>query len=181
MGRAARCGLRSEELNRRGAKRVGIIGVLTWLHARQLGDFELVGLGTDYSWLRMRKSDEEIDWMRIGAAFSDLGLEALLRDGRTGMTERELGALVERDYHALGGATVIHFIGRNNMANPDLVRSTTAPLDPATRRCRHDVCRVAVALFQIHRVRCCAPSQLARSRPHCFSASMTLPRRRSMR
>jgi Xaa-Pro dipeptidase len=35
-----------------------------------------------------------------------------------GMTERELGALVERDYHALGGSTVIHFIGRNNMANP---------------------------------------------------------------
>ena len=56
--------------------------------------------------------------MRIGAAFSDLGLAALLRDGKPGMTERELGALVERDYHALGGSSVIHFIGRNDMANP---------------------------------------------------------------
>ena len=108
----------SEELSRRSAKRVGIIGVLTWLHARQLGEFELVDLSADYRWLRMRKSDEEIDWMRIGAAFSDLGLEALLRDGRPGMTERELGAIVESGYHPLGGTTVIHFIGRTSMANP---------------------------------------------------------------
>jgi Xaa-Pro dipeptidase len=108
----------AEELKERNAKRVGIIGFLTWSNSRQLASFELVDLAEEYSWLRMRKSDEEIDWMRIGAAFSDLGLQALLAGGRVGMTERELGALVERDYHALGGSTVIHFIGRNNMANP---------------------------------------------------------------
>jgi Xaa-Pro aminopeptidase len=68
----------------------------------------------------MRKSDEEIEWMRIGAALSDLGIEALLNEAKPGMTERELGALVERDYVALGGATVIHFIGINDMANPEL-------------------------------------------------------------
>jgi Xaa-Pro aminopeptidase len=108
----------AEELKQRNAKRVGIIGFLTWLNSRQLASFELVDLAEDYRWLRMRKSDEEIDWMRIGAAFSDLGLQALLDEGKVGMTERELGALVERDYHALGGSTVIHFIGRNNMVNP---------------------------------------------------------------
>jgi Xaa-Pro dipeptidase len=124
----------SDELSRRGAKRVGIIGVLTWLHAGQLGAFELVDLSADYRWLRMRKSDEEIDWMRIGAAFSDLGLETLLRDGKPGMTERELGALVERDYHALGGATVIHFIGRNNMANPT---SCVPPQHHSTHKLGH--------------------------------------------
>ena len=78
---------------RRSAKRVGIIGFLTWLNSRQLANFDLVDLAEDYRWLRMRKSDEEIDWMRIGAAFSDLGLQALLDEGRVGMTERELGAL----------------------------------------------------------------------------------------
>ncbi len=109
----------AEEMGSRGIKRVGIIGVLTWLAARQLGAFDLVDLSEDYRWLRLRKSDEEIEWMRIGAAFSDLGLAALLREGKPGMTERELGALVERDYHALGGSTVIHFIGRNDMARPD--------------------------------------------------------------
>jgi Xaa-Pro dipeptidase len=110
----------ARELSRRGAKRVGVIGLLTWLHARQLAAFDLVDLGEDYCWLRLRKSDEEIEWMRIGAAFSDMGLDALLRGARPGMTERELGALVERDYHALGGATVIHFIGRTNMTTPNL-------------------------------------------------------------
>jgi Xaa-Pro aminopeptidase len=109
----------ADEMSRRGIKRVGIIGVLTWVASRQLGAFDLVDLSEDYRWLRLLKSDEEIEWMRIGAAFSDLGLAALLRDGKPGMTERELGALVERDYHALGGSTVIHFIGRNDMANPD--------------------------------------------------------------
>jgi len=110
----------ADELSHRSVKRVGIIGVLTWQHAHQLGQFELVDLSEDYRWLRMRKSDEEIDWMRIGAAFSDLGLEALLRDGKPGMTERELGAIVESGYHPLGGSTVIHFIGRNSMANPTI-------------------------------------------------------------
>jgi Xaa-Pro dipeptidase len=108
----------ADEMARRGIKRIGVIGTLTWLAARQLGAFDLIDLSDDYRWLRMRKSDEEINWMRIGAAFSDLGLAALLRDGGPGMTERELGALVERDYHALGGATVIHFIGRSDMKNP---------------------------------------------------------------
>jgi len=121
----------AEELKQRNAKRVGIIGSLSWLNSRQLGSFELVDLAEDYRWLRMRKSDEEIDWMRIGAAFSDLGLQALLDEGKVGMTERELGALVERDYHALGGSTVIHFIGRNNMANPT---SCVPPQHHSSRR-----------------------------------------------
>jgi len=109
-----------DELKRRGAKRIGIVGLLSWRKSRQLAEeFELVDLNDEYQWLRMRKSDEEIQWMRIGAAFSDLGLEALLRDARVGMTERELGALVERDYHALGGSTLIHFIGVNAMDRPD--------------------------------------------------------------
>ena len=108
------------ELARRGARRVGAMGLLSWSKSRQLSaTFELVDLNDEYQWLRMRKSDEEIQWMRIGAAFSDLGLQALLDEGKVGMTERELGALVERDYHALGGSTVIHFIGVNAMDRPD--------------------------------------------------------------
>ena len=108
----------ADELSKRGAIRVGIIGVLTWAGSRQLGAFQLIDLSEDYAWLRMRKSDEEIDWMRIGAAFSDIGLQALLSEGKPGMTERELGAIVDYSYHRLGGSTVIHFIGRNNMASP---------------------------------------------------------------
>ena len=108
-----------DELKRRGARRVGVIGLLSWRKSRQLSaSFELLDLNDDYQWLRMRKSDEEIRWMRIGAAFSDLGLQALLHEARVGMTERELGALVEGGYHALGGSTLIHFIGVNAMDDP---------------------------------------------------------------
>jgi Xaa-Pro aminopeptidase len=113
--------LPAEEATRRGVKRLGIMGMLSWVKARHLsGQFDLVDLNGEYAQLRMRKSDEEIEWMRIGAAFSDLGVEALLREAKPGMTERELGALVERDYLPLGGATVIHFIGINNMTSPDV-------------------------------------------------------------
>jgi Xaa-Pro dipeptidase len=113
--------LPAEEAAHRGIKRLGIVGMLSWVKARHLsGQFDLVDLNGEYAQLRMRKSDEEIEWMRIGAAFSDLGVEALLREAKPGMTERELGALVERDYLPLGGATVIHFIGINNMSSPDV-------------------------------------------------------------
>ena len=128
----ARCAV--EELTRRGARRVGVIGLLSWRKARELAArLDLVDLGEDYQWLRMRKSDEEIRWMRIGAAFSDLGLEALLRGARPGMTERELGALVESGYHPLGGATIIHFIGVNDMRRP---QTCVPPQHHSSRRLR---------------------------------------------
>jgi Xaa-Pro dipeptidase len=123
-----------DELHHRGARRVGVIGLLSWRKAAQLAAaFELVDLGTAYQWLRMRKSDEEIAWMRIGAAFSDLGLEALLREAKVGMTERELGAIVESGYHPLGGSTIIHFIGVNDMRRPD---TCVPPQHHSSRRLR---------------------------------------------
>jgi Xaa-Pro aminopeptidase len=130
---AERRGLKAaaEELGRRRAKRVGVMGLLPWSLSGQLADFKLVDLSEEYGWLRMRKSDEEIDWMRIGAAFSDLGLDELLQNAKPGMTERELGALVESGYHPLGGSTVIHFIGRNSMRNPT---SCVPPQHHSSRR-----------------------------------------------
>jgi Xaa-Pro dipeptidase len=84
------------ELKRRGAKRVGIMGPLVVSKYRRLEeDFQMVGLDEEYIRLRMIKSEEELDWLRIGAAMSDAGLAALLAGTRPGLTERELGALVE--------------------------------------------------------------------------------------
>jgi Xaa-Pro aminopeptidase len=120
------------ELSHRGAKRVGVMGLLSWAKQRQLAAAcELVDLNEEYRWLRMRKSDEEIEWMRIGAAFSDLGLASLVENAAVGMTERELGALVEAGYTGLGGATVIHYIGVTAMAAPDLC---VPPQHHSTRR-----------------------------------------------
>jgi Xaa-Pro dipeptidase len=109
------------ELKKRGAKRVGLMGPLLARKQRELeSEFTVVELDAQYVRLRLIKSDEEIDWLRIGAAFSDAGFASLLAGTRPGMTERELGNLVERAYVGEGGTTFIHFIGVTSMAAPGL-------------------------------------------------------------
>jgi Xaa-Pro aminopeptidase len=81
---------------------------------------KLTSLNRDYVRLRQVKSPEELDWLRIGAHFSDLGMAAL-RDGvKPGLNERELGDMVERTYVAQGATNVIHYIGVTSMSAPDL-------------------------------------------------------------
>jgi Xaa-Pro dipeptidase len=109
------------ELKRRGAKRVGVIGPLRVARYRGLEQhFELVSLDAKYIRMRMVKSEEELDWIRIGAAMSDAGLAALLAGTRPGLTERELGAIVESAYIKHGGTTMIHYIGVTSMKKPHI-------------------------------------------------------------
>src|SRR5438270_10042498 len=110
-----------EELRRRGAKRVGLMGPLLARKQRELEkEFTLVELDAEYVRLRLVKSEEELDWLRIGAAFSDAGFASLLASTRPGMTERELGNLVERASVGEGGTTFIHHVGVTSMADPQL-------------------------------------------------------------
>jgi Xaa-Pro dipeptidase len=123
-GGGSSIGAAIEVLERRGAQsgRVAVIGPMTFeQHATLSGRFGMItNLNRAYIGLRQVKSAEEIDWLRIGAALSDRGMLAL-RDGlRAGVTERELGDIVERGYVRFGGATVIHFIGVTPMAAPRL-------------------------------------------------------------
>ncbi len=102
--------------------RIATIGPLTAdQHALLSARFpKIANLTRAYTRLRQVKSGEEIDWLRIGAHFSDLGMAAL-RDGvKIGMSERELGDLVERAYVAQGATNVIHYIGTTSMSAPDL-------------------------------------------------------------
>src|SRR5262249_8772967 len=101
---------------------IGVIGPLSPEQHDALAERfgKLVNLNKGYVRLRTIKSAEEIDWLRIGAHFSDLGMLAL-RDGlRPGLTEREVGDLVERAYVAHGGANVIHYFGVTPMHAPKL-------------------------------------------------------------
>jgi Xaa-Pro dipeptidase len=110
-----------EELKRRGAKSVGVIGpLLPRKYAQLESTFSVKSLEAEYVRLRLIKSREEVDWLRIGAAFSDAGFESLLKNTRPGMTERELGNLVERGYVGEGGTTFIHYIGVTSMAQPHI-------------------------------------------------------------
>ncbi|MGB7541640.1 MAG: M24 family metallopeptidase [Burkholderiales bacterium] len=109
------------ELKSRGARRIGVMGPLGYARCKRLEAVfgPLVELNREYVRLRLVKSQEEIDWMRIGAALTDLAIVALRREAQPGMTERELGALCEAAYHPLGGVTFIHYFLVTPMAGPE--------------------------------------------------------------
>ena len=110
-----------EELKRRGAARVGLIGPLVASKYKVLeSDFAVVLLDAEYIRLRLIKSEEEIEWMRLAAAMSDAGFRELLESTKPGLTERELGNFVERAYVRQGGTTFIHYIGVTSMAAPHI-------------------------------------------------------------
>jgi Xaa-Pro aminopeptidase len=112
-----------DELLARGAKgkTVGVIGTfnLGYFERLQAAGFRLVDANKIYTRLRLIKSDEEIEWTRIGAALSDAGLEGLASNMRPGMNEHELAALIEHAYVPWGGGTGIHHLGVTSMAAPD--------------------------------------------------------------
>ncbi len=111
-------------LEKRAAKngRVGVIGPMTFeQHAVLATKFgAIINLNRHYVRLRQVKSEEEIDWMRIGAAMTDRGMLALGDALRSGLSERDLAEIVERSYVALGGVNVIHYFGVTAMASPQL-------------------------------------------------------------
>ena len=122
-------------LEKRGARagRVGVIGPMNFdQHAALTARFgRIVNLNRAYVRLRRVKSAEELDWFRIGAWLSDLGM-AGLRDGLApGLDERALGDLIERAYLRAGGTNAIHFIGATSMRDP---RLAVPAQFPSTRR-----------------------------------------------
>ncbi len=114
----------AEELDARGGAtgKLGIMGPLGFSQAKTLAGHcqELVDLGRDYVRLRMTKSAEELDWMRIGCAMTDAGMKALGDALAPGKTEGELAEAIERAYIGAGGITGIHFIGATQMSNPSV-------------------------------------------------------------
>ena len=114
----------ASELRKRGAAnaKVGVMGPLTFSNAKTLEEHcgGLVDLGREWVRLRMIKSDEEIDWVRVGSALTDAGMQALKDALKPGVTEHRLGNAIQRAWVEHGASTVIHFIGLTSMANPDV-------------------------------------------------------------
>jgi Xaa-Pro dipeptidase len=114
-----------EELERRGGKgrRIGIIGPLGYADRDRLAAFasEVVDLNHAYTRLRLVKSREEIDWLRVGVSLTDAGMENLRAHARPGMSEMELAGIIEEAYAGRGGTTHIHYLGATSMSEPDLV------------------------------------------------------------
>ena len=124
-----------EELRARGAAgaRVGLIGPLGHRGHARLAALagEVVDLDAAYTRLRLRKSAEEIEWLRAGCELTVRAVLALRDGARPGLDERELGALVEGAYVARGGTTHIHYFAATSMAAPEMA----VPAQwPSTRR-----------------------------------------------
>ncbi len=111
------------ELKARGAKpkRVGAVGMVPMGYAKAIAAaFEdVVDLNPVYGRLRLVKSKEEIDWYRIAARLSDLPIEALRREIRPGLDERDLGGITEAAYTPWRGSNIIHFFSSTAMRSPD--------------------------------------------------------------
>jgi Xaa-Pro dipeptidase len=104
-----------EELERRGARgaRVAVIGPLGYRPCAALASFALpVPLDDAYTRLRLQKSAEELDWLRVGCGFTDDAMRAVHDEAGAGTDERELGNLAERAYVGRGGTTHIHYFGQ---------------------------------------------------------------------
>ncbi len=128
-------GTAAEILAARNSDGVGVVGPIT---AGQHGALaaacgRVVDLGAAATELRLVKSDEELEWVRVGAELSDRSIEALRRDVVPGITERDLAAIVEGAYLAAGGVNHIHYFGVTSMDEP----SSAVPAQyPSTRRLR---------------------------------------------
>lgn len=104
-----------DELRRRGAEgaRVAVIGPLGYRPYAALAEFASpVPLDAAYTRLRLRKSPEELDWLRVGCGFTDDAVRAVHEQAGPGTDERELGDLAERAYVGRGGTTHIHYFGQ---------------------------------------------------------------------
>jgi Xaa-Pro dipeptidase len=102
--------------------RLGVIGPVPARASGRLAATagQIVFLDREYTRLRLVKSDEELGWMRAGAAMSDDAVAALAAAAHPGMTETECCASLEGAYIAAGGLTHIHYLGVTAMAEPGL-------------------------------------------------------------
>jgi Xaa-Pro aminopeptidase len=136
------------ELRRRGAAgaRIGTIGALDHRAHAALG--EPVDMNADYTRLRLVKSDEEIEWVRIAARMTDDAVRGLHRCAAPGVSELALGDAVERAYVARGGTTHIHYLAATPMSRPEF---GVPAQQPRTRRLAHGdalLCEISASYWE---------------------------------
>jgi Xaa-Pro dipeptidase len=118
------------ERRARGAT-IGVAGPLTAGQrdalAASFGDVD--DLSGQITALRLIKSAEELEWIRVGAEMSDRSIEALRREVAPGITEHDLAAIVEGAYVPEGGVTHIHYFAVTPMDAPQRAVPAQFPSD----------------------------------------------------
>ena len=97
---------------RRG--RLGYVGgvpvhdYLAW--QRELSDWQFKDVTGEFRRLRLRKSAEELEWLRRGAALTDAAITNLIERAAPGMREYQLGGLIEEAALEHGGLPHLAYI-----------------------------------------------------------------------
>ncbi|MHB1987791.1 MAG: M24 family metallopeptidase [Acidimicrobiales bacterium] len=128
-------------------QRVGILGPLP---AQRFGAVEgLVGtlsfLDGAYQQLRLVKSDEELEWLGLGASLTDMAVMNLVDHATIGCSEIELSALFEEAYLRAGGTNHIHYLGTTSMESPELCVPRQWPTSRRLRAGDVLVCEVSAS------------------------------------
>jgi Xaa-Pro dipeptidase len=113
-----------QELVRLGLRKVGVIGWMPYQQhdsmRRTTGDksrFEDVTAG--FRKIRLKKSDEELEWLQRGASFTDAALAGLQNGLTPGIREYQLAGAIETSYIADGGTTGFYYLASTPMSRPD--------------------------------------------------------------
>jgi Xaa-Pro dipeptidase len=150
----------ADELARRGGRgtRLGVIGPLDHRAHAALAALaaEVVDMNADYTRLRLVKSAEELDWVRVAARMADDAVRALQETAVPGIDERELGDIVERAYVRRGGTTHIHYFGATPMDAPALAVPAQWPSTRPLERGDVLACEISAAFWEY-------PAQLLRT------------------
>ncbi len=113
-----------EEILRRGHRNVGVVGWMPYQQydsmRRTTGDrcrFEDVT--AEFRAIRLKKSDEELEWLQRGAAFTDAAV-AGLRDALVpGIREYQLAKAIEMAYLDDGGTASLYYLASTPMDRPE--------------------------------------------------------------
>jgi Xaa-Pro aminopeptidase len=110
---------------------IGLVGsfpheVLDDLRAR-FPAASFVPAGEWFGELRRVRSEEELDWIRRGAALTDIAMEALVKAVRPGVTERQLYAACAHAVLDAGGQLCFQWIGSTAMDAPRMVYPSQTP------------------------------------------------------
>lgn len=112
----------AELRSRRAGKRVGLVGPMRYQGFERLSaEFgEVLTLDTEYTGLRLIKSAEEVERLRVAADLSDAALAAVANGVEPGMDELSLAALCEGAYLAQGATNHIHYFAVTSMSDPEM-------------------------------------------------------------
>ncbi len=146
--------------------RLGLVGInhkfgmgMPFLHyeslRRELPEVELLDVTADFARLREVKSEEEIEWLRKAAEFTDRTIYALSEQVRPGMREYTLLGIIEGAYRAEGGLPHIAFLRSMPMDSPNGCLPAQNPSDRIIERGDVIITEISASYWgysgQIHR------------------------------